>query len=161
MSWAIRVGTTLVRGQSSSETVSGRIQRVRTLIPFSFRIHILKFKGFDSSAPIGPVLVAQEQISDPHDLRIKAIHNGNVVQDSSTKEMIFGISEMIAFLSQGTTLERGSLIMTGTPPGIGAMRDPKVVLNHGDDMRVEIEGIGGLRCLFTGDKRRLTFWQVR
>lgn len=101
-------------------------------------------KGFDSSAPIGPVLVAQEQISDPHDLRIKAIHNGNVVQDSSTKEMIFGISEMIAFLSQGTTLERGSLIMTGTPPGIGAMRDPKVVLNHGDDMRVEIEGIGTL-----------------
>ena len=58
--------------------------------------------------------------------------------------MIFGVAEMIAFLSQGTTLERGSLIMTGTPPGIGAMRDPKVVLNHGDDMRVEIEGIGML-----------------
>ena len=56
--------------------------------------------------------------------------------------MIFGIADMIAFLSQGTTLERGSLIMTGTPPGIGAMRDPKVVLKHGDDMRVEIEGIG-------------------
>lgn len=65
-----------------------------------------------------------------------------MVQDSSTKEMIFGIADMIAFLSQGTTLERGSLIMTGTPPGIGAMRDPKVVLKDGDDMRVEIEGIG-------------------
>lgn len=58
--------------------------------------------------------------------------------------MIFSVAEMIAFLSQGTTLERGSLIMTGTPPGIGAMRDPKVVLNHGDDIRVEIEGIGML-----------------
>ena len=97
------------------------------------------------------MLVAQKQISDPHNLRIKAIHNGTVVQDSSTKEMIFGVSEMIAFLSQGTTLERGSLIMTGTPPGIGAMRDPKVVLNHSDDMRVEIEGIGMLGSLCTSD----------
>lgn len=107
--------------------------------------------GFDSSAPIGPVLVAQEQIPDPHNLRIRAIHNGNVVQDSSTKEMIFSVAETIAFLSQGTTLERGSLIMTGTPPGIGAMRDPKVVLNHGDDMRVEIEGIGMAGPTSTGD----------
>lgn len=56
--------------------------------------------------------------------------------------MIFGIEETIAYLSQGTTLERGSLIMTGTPPGIGMLRNPKVVLQHGDDMRVEIEGIG-------------------
>lgn len=56
--------------------------------------------------------------------------------------MIFGIEETIAYLSQGTTLERGSLIMTGTPPGIGMLRNPKVVLRQGDDMRVEIEGIG-------------------
>ena len=66
--------------------------------------------------------MAQSSIPDPHNLRIKAIHNGTVVQDGSTKEMIFGVADMIAFLSQGTTLERGSLIMTGTPPGIGAMR---------------------------------------
>ena len=66
--------------------------------------------------------------------------------------MIFGIAETIAFLSQGTTLERGSLIMTGTPPGIGAMRNPKVVLNHGDDMRVEIEKIGASVALFTGNE---------
>ena len=75
--------------------------------------------------------------------------------------MIFGVAETIAFLSQGTTLERGSLIMTGTPPGIGAMREPKVVLNHGDDIRVEIEGIGKFR---RGRKDegwvRLTGWQV-
>ena len=88
------------------------------------------------------MIVAQEQISDPQNLSIKATHNGTVVQDGSTKEMIFGIAEMIAFLSQGTTLERGSLIMTGTPPGIGAMRNPKVVLNHGDYINVYIEGIG-------------------
>ena len=102
-------------------------------------------EGFDSSAPIGPVLVSPEAIPDPHNLRIKAIYNGDVVQDSNTKEMIFGISEIIAYLSQGTTLERGSLIMTGTPPGIGAMRNPKIVLNHGDDIRVEIGSIGHLK----------------
>lgn len=62
--------------------------------------------------------------------------------------MIFGIEETIAYLSQGTTLERGSLIMTGTPPGIGMLRDPKVVLQHGDDMRVEIEGIGSFFFFF-------------
>lgn len=65
--------------------------------------------------------------------------------------MIFRVEETIAFLSQGTTLERGTLIMTGTPPGIGAMRNPKVVLNHGDDMRVEIEGIGMSCSKTTGD----------
>jgi 2-keto-4-pentenoate hydratase/2-oxohepta-3-ene-1,7-dioic acid hydratase in catechol pathway len=58
--------------------------------------------------------------------------------------MIFNIPQTISFLSQGTTLEKGTIIMTGTGPGIGAMRDPKVVLNHGDDMRVEIEQIGTL-----------------
>lgn len=56
--------------------------------------------------------------------------------------MIFSIAKQIAFLSQGTTLEQGTVIMTGTPPGIGIMRKPKVVLQHGDDMRIYIEGIG-------------------
>lgn len=60
------------------------------------------------------------------------------------REMIFDIAKTISFLSQGTTLERGTIIMTGTGPGIGAMRNPKVVLNHGDDIRVEVEGIGTL-----------------
>jgi 2-keto-4-pentenoate hydratase/2-oxohepta-3-ene-1,7-dioic acid hydratase in catechol pathway len=64
--------------------------------------------------------------------------------------MIFTVQETIAFLSQGTTLEQGTVIMTGTPPGIGCMRDPKVVLGHLDDMRVEIEGIGrSLRSLLS------------
>jgi len=58
--------------------------------------------------------------------------------------MIFGITKTISYLSQGTTLERGTIIMTGTPPGIGCMRNPKVVLNPGDDMRVYIDGIGTL-----------------
>ena len=124
-----------VLGYTAGNDVSARAEQFRNS-QWSYS------KGFDSAAPIGPVLVAPSQIRDPHNLRIKSIHNGNVVQDSSTKELIFGVEEAISFLSRGTTLERGTIIMTGTPPGIGAMRDPKVVLNHGDDMRVEIEGIG-------------------
>ncbi|KAF4310525.1 putative fumarylacetoacetate hydrolase domain-containing protein 2a [Botryosphaeria dothidea] len=101
-------------------------------------------KGFDGSAPIGPVLVSGKAIGDPHKLDIKAIHNKNVVQDSNTKEMIFDIARTVSFLSTGTTLEKGTLIMTGTGPGVGAMRNPKVVLQNGDDMRVQIQGIGTL-----------------
>lgn len=88
--------------------------------------------------------MSRSAIADPHELQIKAIHNGNVVQDSNTREMIFNIARTISFLSQGTTLERGTVIMTGTGPGIGAMRNPKVVLNDGDDIRVEVEQIGTL-----------------
>ncbi|KAF2136491.1 uncharacterized protein K452DRAFT_292340 [Aplosporella prunicola CBS 121167] len=101
-------------------------------------------KGFDGSAPVGPVIVSSAAIGDPHKLRIKGIHNGNVVQDSNTSEMIFNIAKIVSFLSTGTTLERGTVIMTGTGPGVGAMRDPKVILRDGDDMRVEIEKIGTL-----------------
>ncbi|KAJ0333490.1 hypothetical protein COL5a_001198 [Colletotrichum fioriniae] len=74
----------------------------------------------------------------------KAIYNDQVVQDSNTKEMIFTIPQMISFLSQGTTLEKGTIIMTGTGPGIGVMRDPPITLNDGDDMRIEISEIGTL-----------------
>ncbi|KAM3067767.1 hypothetical protein ACMFMG_011502 [Clarireedia jacksonii] len=86
-------------------------------------------KGLDGSAPLGPLLVAPDALGDAHELDVKAIHNGSVVQDSNTS---------------GTTLEKGTVIMTGTGPGIGALRNPKVVLNNGDDMRVQIEGIGTL-----------------
>jgi 2-keto-4-pentenoate hydratase/2-oxohepta-3-ene-1,7-dioic acid hydratase in catechol pathway len=101
-------------------------------------------QGLDGSCPIGPVLVSPSAIGDAGKLAIKAIHNSVVVQDSNTKEMIFDIAFTIAYLSKGTTLERGTIVMTGTGPGIGCMRSPKVVLNHGDDMRVEIEKIGTL-----------------
>jgi 2-keto-4-pentenoate hydratase/2-oxohepta-3-ene-1,7-dioic acid hydratase in catechol pathway len=68
----------------------------------------------------------------------------NVAKLTVPSEMIFNVPQTLAFLSSGTTIEKGTLIMTGTGPGIGAMRDPKVVLNHGDDMRVEMENIGTL-----------------
>lgn len=73
--------------------------------------------GLDHSAPIGPVLVSPSAIQDPQALGIRATLNGSTVQDSHTKEMIFSVAKTIAFLSQGTTLERGTVIMMGTPPG--------------------------------------------
>ncbi|KAH7129692.1 hypothetical protein B0J13DRAFT_452548 [Dactylonectria estremocensis] len=126
-----------VLGYTSSNDVSARTQQLKNS-QWCFG------KGLDGSAPIGPVLVSPEAIPDPHKLDIKAIHNSNVVQDSNTREMIFDIPKTIAFLSQGTTLERGTVILTGTGPGIGMVRQPKVVLRHGDDMRVYIQDIGTL-----------------
>ncbi|KAL4994848.1 hypothetical protein BDV10DRAFT_197182 [Aspergillus recurvatus] len=125
-----------VLGYTCSNDVSARTQQFKNS-QWCFS------KGLDGSCPLGPVLVAASEL-DPHQLDIKAFHNGSVVQDSNTREMIFDIPKTIAFLSQGTTLERGTVIMTGTGPGIGAMRRPKVVLRDGDDMRVQIQGIGTL-----------------
>lgn len=73
-----------------------------------------------------------------------AIYNGTVVQDGQTKDMIFDVKKQISFLSQGTTLEAGTLILTGTPAGIGALRQPKIVLRDGDEISVQIGRIGTL-----------------
>ncbi|KAK5000931.1 hypothetical protein LTR66_000277 [Elasticomyces elasticus] len=126
-----------VLGYTCGNDVSARTQQFKNS-QWSFS------KGFDGAAPIGPVLVSPSAITDPHNLDIKAKYNGLIVQDSNTREMIFDVRKIISFLSSGTTLERGTLIMTGTGPGIGAMRDPKVVLNHNDEMRVQIDQIGTL-----------------
>lgn len=93
---------------------------------------------------IGPVLVATSVIPDPQNLIIKAIYNGTTVQDGHTKDMIFSIRKQISYLSQGTTLEAGSLILTGTPAGIGCVREPKVVLQDGDDIFIQISEVGTL-----------------
>ena len=93
---------------------------------------------------IGPVLVAPSVIQNPQDLSIKAIHNGKTVQNGHTKNMIFSIKEQIAYFSQGTTLEAGTIFLTGTPAGIGYFRQPRVVLRNGDDISVEIYKIGTL-----------------
>jgi len=77
-------------------------------------------------------------------LTIKAIHNSIVVQDTNIKGIVFNNTFTIAHLLKGTTVGRGTIVMTGTGPGIGCMRTSKIVLNHGDDIRVEIEKIGTL-----------------
>jgi len=101
-------------------------------------------KGQDYAAPIGPILVRPSQFADPHALDIEATLNGETMQSSNTRELIFNIPKTLAFLSQGTTLEKGSLIMTGTSAGIGMARNPKVWLKDGDEMIVKTQGIGSL-----------------
>jgi 2-keto-4-pentenoate hydratase/2-oxohepta-3-ene-1,7-dioic acid hydratase in catechol pathway len=102
-------------------------------------------KTFDTFAPVGPALVTADEISDPHNLGIRLRLNGKTMQDSSTKQLIFGVDEIIAYLSKVFTLEPGDLIFTGTPPGVGMARKPPVWLQPGDVVEVEIDGLGILR----------------
>ncbi|KAJ5627616.1 FumarylacetoacetaseC-terminal-like protein [Penicillium lividum] len=126
-----------VLGYTASNDVSARTMQMITA-QWSFS------KGLDGSCPIGPVLVAPSVIKDPQGLSIKAIHNGATVQDGNSKDMIFNIKKQISYLSQGTTLEAGTLFLTGTPAGIGYFREPRVVLKDGDEISVKIDQIGTL-----------------
>jgi 2-keto-4-pentenoate hydratase/2-oxohepta-3-ene-1,7-dioic acid hydratase in catechol pathway len=102
-------------------------------------------KTFDTFAPTGPHLVTADEVPDPHALPIKLRLNDETMQDSNTKEFIFTVPQLIAYLSQVVTLEPGDLIFTGTPPGVGVARKPPVFLKPGDVVEVEIEGVGMLR----------------
>ena len=101
-------------------------------------------KSPDTFCPIGPHLVPAGEVADPHNLRIRAIVNGEVLQDSSTSNLIFGIDEIISYISQTSTLEPGDLILTGTPAGVGVFREPQRLLQPGDEVTIEIEGLGEL-----------------
>ena len=100
-------------------------------------------KSPDTFCPVGP-MVPRDEISDPHDLRIRAIVSGEVLQDSTTANLIFGIDDVISYASQTTTLEPGDLILTGTPAGVGVFRNPQRLLRPGDEVTIEIERIGSL-----------------
>lgn len=106
-------------------------------------------KSLDTFCPLGPWLVTRDEIPDPQNLAVRTLLNGDVMQDSNTREMIFGVQELVAFASRAFTLLPGDVIVTGTPPGVGIFRDPRVFLGNGDEITVEIEGIGQLtnRCV--------------
>ncbi|MEE2752434.1 MAG: fumarylacetoacetate hydrolase family protein [Candidatus Latescibacterota bacterium] len=104
-------------------------------------------KTFDTFAPIGPDVVTSDEIIDPHTLSIRCILNGETVQDSNTKQLIFKVPELIAYLSHVFTLNPGDLIFTGTPPGVGMARDPQLWLKAGDHVACEVSGIGRLENL--------------
>jgi len=102
-------------------------------------------KACDTFAPLGPWIVTPDEIPDPHNLRIQMRLNGKTMQDSNTSQLIFKIPELIEFISTFVTLEPGDVIATGTPPGVGFAQKPPVYLAAGDQMEVEIEGIGVLK----------------
>jgi 2-keto-4-pentenoate hydratase/2-oxohepta-3-ene-1,7-dioic acid hydratase in catechol pathway len=105
-------------------------------------------KSLDTFCPMGPWLVTTDEIPDPQALRLRGLRNGEVMQDASTTEMVFGVAYLVSFCSQAMTLEPGDVIATGTPAGVGWYREPKVLLRDGDEVTVEIEGVGRLvnRC---------------
>jgi 2-keto-4-pentenoate hydratase/2-oxohepta-3-ene-1,7-dioic acid hydratase in catechol pathway len=101
-------------------------------------------KSCDTFAPMGPTIVTTDVVPDPHKLSIKLILNGQTMQDSNTDQLIFGVPQLIEFLSQTITLEPGDVIATGTPSGVGFARKPPVFLRPGDVMEVNIERVGRL-----------------
>jgi 2-keto-4-pentenoate hydratase/2-oxohepta-3-ene-1,7-dioic acid hydratase in catechol pathway len=105
----------------------------------------VRAKSFDTFCPLGPAIVTADEVADPQALRLSTRVNGDLVQDSSTAEMIFGVAELIAFCSRSFTLEPGDLLLTGTPWGCGEFMDPRRSLAPGDVVECEIERIGVLR----------------
>lgn len=101
-------------------------------------------KSPDTFCPLGPWIVTADEIRDPQALAISMTLNGEVMQESSTASMVFGVAELVSYLSNTMTLLPGDILLTGTPPGVGAGRDPQVFIRDGDRLRVEIEGLGVL-----------------
>ena len=99
-------------------------------------------KTFDTFCPVGPCLATADEIPDPSKLTIRSFVNDDKMQESGTDDMIFDVPTLISFLSGSTTLLPGTLILTGTPSGVGEARDPKRYLVAGDEVTVEIEGVG-------------------
>jgi len=95
-------------------------------------------KGFDGACPIGPVLVAKEAVEDVGKLHLRGLKNGKVLQDSPLTDLIFSVAQIVSFVSQGTTLQPGTLIITGTPAGVGFAKKPQELLHEGDEFIVEI-----------------------
>ncbi len=99
-------------------------------------------KSYDTHGPMGPFLVTADEVKEPQSLRIQLFVNGDVRQDSSTNDMIYGIFEQIAYLSSMMTLEVGDVLATGTPQGVGAAKDPPSYLGAGDSVRICIDRLG-------------------
>ena len=102
-------------------------------------------KTFDTFAPMGPWLVTADEVEDPHNLTISLTVNGETLQNSNTKELIFKIPELVEFLSSIMTLEPGDIVSTGTPSGVGFSYNPPKWLKPGDEVVVRVQGLGELR----------------
>ena len=102
-------------------------------------------KSLDTFCPYGPYIVTRDDIPDPQALQVRTILNGQEMQNSNTKNMVFGVARLIAYISEGTTLMPGDLIPTGTPFGVGFSRKPPVYLKDGDECVCEVEHIGAIR----------------
>jgi 2-keto-4-pentenoate hydratase/2-oxohepta-3-ene-1,7-dioic acid hydratase in catechol pathway len=125
-------GYTVVNDVSARDAQSGDGQWVRA-------------KSMDTFCPLGPVVVSADEIGDPQALRLWTAVNGEIMQDASTADMIFGVAELLAYCSSNFTLEPGDLLITGTPWGVGIVREPPITLQPGDVVETGVDGIGTLR----------------
>jgi 2-keto-4-pentenoate hydratase/2-oxohepta-3-ene-1,7-dioic acid hydratase in catechol pathway len=102
-------------------------------------------KGFDKWAPLGSVMVSPKIVGKADNLRLQTLLDGEVMQDSNTSDLLFGVEKVVSFISQGTTLEKGTVIMTGTPSGVGMGRNPQIFLKDGQVVEVKIEQLGSIK----------------
>lgn len=102
----------------------------------------LQGKSLDHTTPVGPWVVTKEEVDNPHELAIRSYVNGEVRQSSNTAHLIFDIPFLINFISEIMTLEPGDIILTGTPHGVGLAMEPSGLLQEGDRVKLEVEGIG-------------------
>ena len=101
-----------------------------------------KGKAFDTFGPIGPYIVTKDEIKDVQNLNLQLKLNGKIMQNGNTKDMIFGVNHLVSYLSFFMTLKPGDIITTGTPPGCGIGRKPQIFLKSGDEMELQIDGLG-------------------
>ncbi|HZZ46068.1 MAG TPA: fumarylacetoacetate hydrolase family protein [Pseudonocardia sp.] len=134
-----------VAGLTAGQDISDRVVQRRGS-PAQFSLG----KSFPGYAPIGPVLVTADELSDPDDLRVTTTVDGETRQDSRTSDLVFSVSRLIAHLSSIVTLRPGDLIFTGTPEGVGLGSDPPVYLRAGQLLETTIEGIGSMRHSLVG-----------
>jgi 2-keto-4-pentenoate hydratase/2-oxohepta-3-ene-1,7-dioic acid hydratase in catechol pathway len=110
-------------------------------------------KSFDKFAPIGPVIASSKVVPNPHNLWIKSIVNGEIRQSARTDDFIYDIPAIIRHISRGTTLRKGTVVITGTPSGVAAFMKPPAWLKDGDVVEVEIEKIGKIRNMMVFEKQ--------
>jgi 2-keto-4-pentenoate hydratase/2-oxohepta-3-ene-1,7-dioic acid hydratase in catechol pathway len=111
----------------------------------------IKAKSYDSFGPLGPWLVTTDEISDPQALGLSLDLNGARMQTGNTSTMIFSVADLVSYISQYMTLVPGDVITTGTPPGVGMARDPRVFLKPGDEMVLRVQGLGEQHAKIVAD----------
>jgi acylpyruvate hydrolase len=145
---AVVVGRTLRRwrGDSADDVLAGyTVANDVTMRDFQYKTHQwLQGKAWDGATPLGPALVTPDEVADPAGLDISLRLNGTEMQSSDTSRLIFDLPMILRHLSEFTTLRPGDVILTGTPGGVGYRRDPQVFLAPGDEVEVEIGGVGTL-----------------
>ena len=138
-----RRGRRIPRAEALSHVAGYTIANDVTMRDYQYKTHQwLQGKAWDRSTPVGPWLVTADELPDPGQLDLSLRLNGELMQSSNTNRMIFDVATIVATISEFTELSPGDLLLTGTPGGVGYRRDPQVLLQPGDDVTVEIEGIG-------------------